>query len=150
MAPNELTASEDRDSLAGTPWHKHVPARLEAIALSGVGEQRTSDVDPAALEWLERFAAALGVPAPSLEEVTALLDLAGTAAHASHRQAAPVACWLAAAGRVHPGRGPRAGDVPGRLTPVGARRGSQAGRRDHGIRDRRRPAPTLSWEIAPG
>lgn len=32
IAPNELTASEDRDWLAGTPWHKHVPARIEAIA----------------------------------------------------------------------------------------------------------------------
>jgi len=31
IAPNELTASEDRDWLAGTPWHKNVPARLEAI-----------------------------------------------------------------------------------------------------------------------
>ena len=29
--PNELTASEDRDWLAGTPYHKHVPARIEAI-----------------------------------------------------------------------------------------------------------------------
>ena len=28
VAPNELTASGDRDWLAGTPWHKHVPARL--------------------------------------------------------------------------------------------------------------------------
>jgi anaerobic selenocysteine-containing dehydrogenase len=31
VAPNELTASLHRDWLAGTPWHKHVPARLEAI-----------------------------------------------------------------------------------------------------------------------
>jgi anaerobic selenocysteine-containing dehydrogenase len=31
VAANELTASEDRDWLAGTPWHKHVPARIEAI-----------------------------------------------------------------------------------------------------------------------
>jgi anaerobic selenocysteine-containing dehydrogenase len=30
-APNELTASEDRDWVAGTPWHKHVPARLERV-----------------------------------------------------------------------------------------------------------------------
>ncbi|MEP7120924.1 MAG: molybdopterin dinucleotide binding domain-containing protein, partial [Byssovorax sp.] len=30
VAPNELTASADRDWLAGTPWHKHVPARIEA------------------------------------------------------------------------------------------------------------------------
>ena len=32
VAPNELTASDDRDPWAGTPWHKSVPARLEAIA----------------------------------------------------------------------------------------------------------------------
>jgi anaerobic selenocysteine-containing dehydrogenase len=31
-APNELTASEDRDWFAGTPWHKHVAARVEAVA----------------------------------------------------------------------------------------------------------------------
>ena len=32
VALNELTSVEDRDWLAGTPWHKHVPARIEAIA----------------------------------------------------------------------------------------------------------------------
>ena len=32
-APNELTAVEDRDWLAGTPWHKHVPARIEAVSM---------------------------------------------------------------------------------------------------------------------
>jgi anaerobic selenocysteine-containing dehydrogenase len=31
VAPNELTASADRDGFAGTPWHKSVPARLEAV-----------------------------------------------------------------------------------------------------------------------
>jgi formate dehydrogenase len=31
VAPNELTAAEDRDPWAGTPWHKSVPARLEAL-----------------------------------------------------------------------------------------------------------------------
>jgi len=31
VAPNELTASEDKDWLAGTPWHKHVRARIEAV-----------------------------------------------------------------------------------------------------------------------
>jgi anaerobic selenocysteine-containing dehydrogenase len=30
--PNELTSGEDRDWLAGTPWHKHVRARVEAVA----------------------------------------------------------------------------------------------------------------------
>lgn len=31
IAPNELTASEDRDPYVGTPWHKHVLARIEAV-----------------------------------------------------------------------------------------------------------------------
>ena len=29
VAPNELTAAEDRDPFVGTPWHKHVAARIE-------------------------------------------------------------------------------------------------------------------------
>jgi len=32
VPPNELTATEDRDWFAGTPFHKHVPARIEPIA----------------------------------------------------------------------------------------------------------------------
>ena len=28
---NELTVAEDRDPFAGTPWHKHVPARIETL-----------------------------------------------------------------------------------------------------------------------
>lgn len=32
VAPNSLTSSEWRDAIAGTPWHKHVPARLEPLA----------------------------------------------------------------------------------------------------------------------
>ncbi len=32
VAPNELTSARHRDPIAGTPWHKTVPARLEAIA----------------------------------------------------------------------------------------------------------------------
>ena len=31
IAPNELTAATDRDPIAGTPWHKSVPARLERL-----------------------------------------------------------------------------------------------------------------------
>jgi anaerobic selenocysteine-containing dehydrogenase len=31
VAPNELTDLAQRDFLAGTPWHKHVPARLERV-----------------------------------------------------------------------------------------------------------------------
>jgi formate dehydrogenase len=32
VPPNELTSSEDRDWLAGTPWHKHVRAKVEVVA----------------------------------------------------------------------------------------------------------------------
>ena len=46
-------------------------------------------------EWIDSFAAAAGVERPSEEEVTALLALAGVAAHASERTAAPIACWIA-------------------------------------------------------
>jgi len=31
VSPNELTSGEDRDWFAGTPWHKHVPARVVAL-----------------------------------------------------------------------------------------------------------------------
>jgi anaerobic selenocysteine-containing dehydrogenase len=31
VAPNELTSTADRDPFVGTPWHKHVPARLERV-----------------------------------------------------------------------------------------------------------------------
>jgi Domain of unknown function (DUF6457) len=47
-------------------------------------------------EWVSRFAAALGIDAPTPEEFEGLLALAGTAAHASARTAAPVSCWVAA------------------------------------------------------
>ncbi|HMC69615.1 MAG TPA: molybdopterin dinucleotide binding domain-containing protein, partial [Mycobacteriales bacterium] len=33
VAPNALTSTEWRDPFAGTPWHKHVPARIEAVLL---------------------------------------------------------------------------------------------------------------------
>ena len=31
VAPNELTTTDWKDEYAGTPWHKHVPARLEVV-----------------------------------------------------------------------------------------------------------------------
>jgi hypothetical protein len=49
-----------------------------------------------ATDWLAAYADKLGVAAPTKDELTAVLDLAGEAAHASERIAAPVACWLAA------------------------------------------------------
>jgi len=45
-------------------------------------------------DWLAAFAAALGVDAPDTTTVETLLDLAGVAAHASARTAAPIAAYL--------------------------------------------------------
>ena len=45
-------------------------------------------------EWLVAFSAELGVDPPDDATVEALLALAGTAAHASERIAAPIACYL--------------------------------------------------------
>lgn len=45
-------------------------------------------------EWLGEFCRQLGVEPPSPEEGEALLELAATAAHASERTAAPLACWV--------------------------------------------------------
>jgi hypothetical protein len=45
-------------------------------------------------EWIDAFASALDVDPPDDATVEALLDLAGVAAHASERIAAPIACWL--------------------------------------------------------
>ena len=49
-----------------------------------------------ATQWLAAYADKLGTDAPTKDELKAVLDLAGEAAHSSHRIAAPVACWLAA------------------------------------------------------
>ncbi|MDA8040083.1 MAG: DUF6457 domain-containing protein [Actinomycetota bacterium] len=49
-----------------------------------------------AREWLAEFASGLGTPAPNDDELDELLALAGIAAHASERTAAPVSCWLVA------------------------------------------------------
>jgi hypothetical protein len=55
------------------------------------------------------------VAPPSEEEFETLLRLAGVAAHASARTAAPVACWLAA----RAGRSPAAAlEVAGGVAPA--------------------------------
>lgn len=53
-------------------------------------------LDESVPEWLGEFAEVLGVDPPTFEEIDELLRLAGVAAHASRRQAAPVATWLVA------------------------------------------------------
>lgn len=55
-------------------------------------------------EWIEAFATRIGVDAPDEAVRARLLELAGVAAHASERQAAPIACWLAARAGLDPER----------------------------------------------
>jgi hypothetical protein len=45
-------------------------------------------------EWIDAFAARLGVPTPDDAMVEQLLALAAVAAHDSERLAAPLACYL--------------------------------------------------------
>ena len=47
-------------------------------------------------EWVAAYAAAAGIGAPSPDDIDVLLQLAGVAAHASERTAAPITCWIAA------------------------------------------------------
>jgi hypothetical protein len=53
-------------------------------------------------EWIARFAELAHVPAPTAQDVDALLALAGVAAHASERTAAPLACWIAGRSQLSP------------------------------------------------
>lgn len=58
--------------------------------------------NPTAEQWIEAFATAAGVDAPSRAELDALLELASVAAHSSERRAAPIACWIAARAGIDP------------------------------------------------
>lgn len=61
-----------------------------------------SDETPTAAEWIAAFAAQLGTDPPDPDTVELLLELAGVAAHASERTAAPIACWLTGQAGVTP------------------------------------------------
>lgn len=68
-----------------------------------------------AKQWIDEFAAAAGAEAPSEEEVERILELAATAAHASERIAAPIACWIAARAGIDPAR---AGELASGVAPT--------------------------------
>jgi hypothetical protein len=57
---------------------------------------------PPAEGWIREYAAKLGLEPPSESEIEQLLSLAGVAAHASERQAAPICTWLAARAGLSP------------------------------------------------
>ena len=53
-------------------------------------------------DFLDRYAAALGVAPLTAEEVAAILDLAREVAHGTERKNAPLATWLAGRAGVAP------------------------------------------------
>ena len=53
-------------------------------------------------EWVSAYAEAAGIHRP--DDIDVLLQLAGVAAHASERTAAPVTCWIAAIAGLTPAR----------------------------------------------
>jgi Domain of unknown function (DUF6457) len=55
-------------------------------------------------EWVTAYAEAAGFAPPSQDDIDVLLQLAGVAAHASERTAAPITCWIAAAAGLTPAR----------------------------------------------
>jgi uncharacterized protein DUF6457 len=55
-----------------------------------------------AASWMRSFVAASGGASLTDEEVGTILELAGVAAHASERVAAPLTCWLAATAGLSP------------------------------------------------
>ena len=61
-----------------------------------------------AREWIDAYAERVGTEPPTAEEWSALLDLAGVAAHSSERVAAPVSCWVAARAGINPAEAVRA------------------------------------------
>ena len=57
---------------------------------------------PTGRDWIVAYAVELGIDPPDDATVDTLLELAGVAAHASERIAAPVACYLVGLAGVDP------------------------------------------------
>ncbi len=53
-------------------------------------------------EWITAYSAAAGISPPSQDDIDILLQLAGVAAHAAERTAAPITCWIAATAGLAP------------------------------------------------
>ncbi|MSO87799.1 MAG: hypothetical protein EXQ71_09815 [Acidimicrobiia bacterium] len=67
--------------------------------------------DRTASQWIAAFASALGTEPPDQTTIDILLNLAGTAAHASERTAAPIACWLIGRAGLSPADAQRLADT---------------------------------------
>jgi Domain of unknown function (DUF6457) len=71
----------------------------------------TTDAATTAADWIRLFSRELGATPPTDDEIDDLLAVAGIAAHASERTAAPLSTWLAG----------RAGAAPSEARKAAAR-----------------------------
>ncbi len=79
------------------------PQRIVGIVHGGKPTRVTLYAGPmTGNDWIIAFAAELGIEPLDETDVEALLDLAGVAAHASERLAAPLTCYLAAKAGISP------------------------------------------------
>jgi hypothetical protein len=79
-----------------TDGHQTTRSRAEASYCGELYNMRSNSMTVDASTWITRFSEVLGVTPPTESEIETLLTLAGAAAHASERIAAPVSCWIAA------------------------------------------------------
>jgi hypothetical protein len=93
-SPLSLTSVDVRAFGASASIELKTLPSTRRTRISPVG--RIVSMTTSAAQWLAAYAAELGIDAPSDAECVDILALAGSAAHASERTAAPVACWLAA------------------------------------------------------
>jgi Domain of unknown function (DUF6457) len=77
-------------------WPPNQSIQASGLLLWGGNNVRSNFMTVDALAWITGFSEILGVSPPSETEIETLLAMAGVAAHASERIAAPVSCWLAA------------------------------------------------------
>lgn len=62
----------------------------------------TTPSGTSASDWVRLFAEELGTTPPTDDEINELLAIAGVAAHASERTAAPLSTWLVGRARAAP------------------------------------------------
>ena len=74
--------------------HPGQPDPTKSPTGSPTGNPTEGPAPRRAPDWIARFAHALGLDPPDDAAIEQLLDLAGVAAHASERVAAPIACYL--------------------------------------------------------
>ncbi len=97
LGPNRHSSSfAGMHTLAVTRSASSEPSTARSLGATLYADRMTGN------DWIIAFAAELGLEPLDAAEVEDLLDLAGVAAHASERLAAPLTCYLAARAGITP------------------------------------------------